>query len=663
MRPTRILPAQRRLRAEREALRRSETLLSAASALSRTGAWEIDLATRRVHWTQTVHTLHEVPTGFEPTLEQGMDFYVPEHRPLISAAVQRAMADGTPFDLELQLLTARGRRLWVRSVGGAVHEGGRIVKLIGIVQDIEERKHAEQRHRAEQERLRFLDTLHQATRDLVDPHEIMREVTERLGRHLAASRCGWTRFDWTARTSTIEEVMEVPGLPVSIRGSYDVDVWGARLLERLQRGQTVVMHDIAQELAGEPAMLASWQAVATGAFVATPVLMQGQLHAMLAVDNRTPRQWTEAELELIAQVAQRCSATIQRALAEAALRRSEAALREAQRVAGLGSFELDVRSQRWEWSDELRRICGLAAGAAVDLGSLNGLFEPATATQLAQALQRVSETGEPFASDGTITLPDGTQKQLHLIGRAWRGPQGHVERVFGTVQDVSARVRTEARLRAALGEKEVLLREIYHRVKNNLQVVSSLLMLQSRQPNPPEVMAPLADSANRIKSMALVHEQLYQQGDLSSVDFARYLAQLAGHLGEAYADVASRVAIRLRTQPVPLGIETAVPLGLVVNELLSNAFKHAYPDGRSGEVLVRLATLAGGVVELEVRDNGVGLPAGFAPEALSHLGMQLVSSLAQQLEARLLWPVAGVSGARFILQFVPEPPVPARLRA
>lgn len=229
-------------------------------------------------------------------------------------------------------------------------------------------------------------------------------------------------------------------------------------------------------------------------------------------------------------------------------------------------------------------------------------------------------------------------------------------------RDITARKRAEAQIREALREKEVLLKEIYHRVKNNLQVVASLLNLQGRRCTDEAVRQLMDESAQRVKSMALVHEQLYQRGDLSSIDFAAYLGQLAAHLSDAYGMAARRVALRVEAEPVVLGIEAAVPLGLITTELVSNSCKHAYADQRAGTVLLRLRALPDGRVELAVSDEGVGLPSGFSPAACDSLGMQLVVSLTEQVGGQLEYGANGADGghgARFAVSFAPAQVLPA----
>jgi len=209
----------------------------------------------------------------------------------------------------------------------------------------------------------------------------------------------------------------------------------------------------------------------------------------------------------------------------------------------------------------------------------------------------------------------------------------------------------EEKLRNALAEKEVLLKEVYHRVKNNLQVVSSLLGLQSRRVVDSSAKQLLDDGANRVKSMALVHEQLYRVGNLSSIDLREYLKQLTDNLSNVNRPLSTRVMLRLHAEPVTTGVESAIPLGLVVNELVSNAYRHAYAaDAPSGSIVVRLSGSPEGQVCLEVRDDGCGLPTGFALEKLNSLGLQLVETLAQQLRGTLTWDT-NAEGTRFLLRF------------
>jgi PAS domain S-box-containing protein len=211
------------------------------------------------------------------------------------------------------------------------------------------------------------------------------------------------------------------------------------------------------------------------------------------------------------------------------------------------------------------------------------------------------------------------------------------------------RKRTEAQIKASLKEKEVLLKEVHHRVKNNMQVISSLLNLQSRHIRDSAVLEMFKESQRRIRSMALIHERLYQSSDLSRIEFSQYLRNLATHLFHSCQVDSSRIQLRIEAEEVHLNINTAIPCGLIVNELVSNALKHAFPEGRSGILGLDLHKVAGDGYLLRVKDDGVGFPETLDFRKTETLGMQIVSTLVDQIEGRL--ELEPGSGTGFTLEF------------
>jgi PAS domain S-box-containing protein len=207
--------------------------------------------------------------------------------------------------------------------------------------------------------------------------------------------------------------------------------------------------------------------------------------------------------------------------------------------------------------------------------------------------------------------------------------------VLSAIVDISHRIEEAERIQAALKEKDVLLGEIHHRVKNNLQIIYSLLHLQSAHITDPAARDLLRDSQNRVRSMALIHQTLYGSRDFAAVDFARFVDTLLPVLTEAYGVDPGRIAIRVNVDPVRLPIKAAVPCGLVVNELIANAFKHAFPANGGGEIRVALTRQLGEEALLSVSDNGVGLPDHVDLESSTTLGLQLVGLLANQLNGAL----------------------------
>ncbi len=221
--------------------------------------------------------------------------------------------------------------------------------------------------------------------------------------------------------------------------------------------------------------------------------------------------------------------------------------------------------------------------------------------------------------------------------------------VLSAIVDISDRKQKEQRIQAALQEKDLLLGEIHHRVKNNLQIVHSLLDLQSTRIADPVVLGMLMDSQNRVRSMALIHQTLYQSKDFAKVDFGNFLEALVPTLVASYGVDSGSVRLRVEVDEVYLPINAAIPCGLLVNELITNALKHAFPDGRSGEVVVCVAYAGQGQVRLEVSDDGVGISedADFAQSET--LGLSLVTLLSKQLEGRLT--IKRARPTRFTLDF------------
>jgi PAS domain S-box-containing protein len=203
--------------------------------------------------------------------------------------------------------------------------------------------------------------------------------------------------------------------------------------------------------------------------------------------------------------------------------------------------------------------------------------------------------------------------------------------VIGIATDITELKKVEYDLSLSLKEKEALLKEIYHRVKNNLQVVSSLLSLQSRSIVDPDAKKMMIESASRVKAMALVHEMFYRSGNLAKIEIEKYVSNLSKNLLEIYHVNPALVKLDVDIDTISLNLEEAIPCGLIINELLSNAFKHAFPAGKSGVVTIAIKKRNKNVI-LTVSDNGVGLPANMDVGNTATLGMQLIYSLAKQLE-------------------------------
>ncbi len=266
---------------------------------------------------------------------------------------------------------------------------------------------------------------------------------------------------------------------------------------------------------------------------------------------------------------------------------------------------------------------------------------PGTEAYWIEAFGRVAQTGNPAHLENYSAALNRWYEVF-----AYRPAPGQFAVVFS---DVTDRKQAEERTRASLHEKEILLKEIHHRVKNNMQVISSLVSLQADALPDESARAVLRNVTDRVRSMALVHEKLYQSADLARVNFAEYAQSLLQYLWRAHGSHAPGIRLALDLEPVWLDVEAAVPCGLVLNELAGNALKHAFPGRAEGEVAVSLRRAADGRVSLEVRDNGKGLPPGLDWRQTRSLGLHLVDMLSGQLDAAVEVPDG--EGTTFRLAF------------
>lgn len=262
--------------------------------------------------------------------------------------------------------------------------------------------------------------------------------------------------------------------------------------------------------------------------------------------------------------------------------------------------------------------------------SYSQLIKPEDREHVWNTIQNALKESRPFTIEYRIITADGKEKWVWEQGREVKSIEGGLPVLEGFITDITERKKAEEQLKSSLKEKEMLLKEIHHRVKNNLQVITSLLNLQSQYIKDKKTADIFKESQNRIKTMALIHEKLYQSKDLARIDFSEYISNLTRYLFQSYGVNASIIDLKINVDNVLLDVDMAIPCGLIINELISNSLKYAFPPGEKGEIGIDFNTKNNKFI-LIVWDNGIGIPDNIDFQNTESLGLQLVCILTEQL--------------------------------
>ena len=302
-------------------------------------------------------------------------------------------------------------------------------------------------------------------------------------------------------------------------------------------------------------------------------------------------------------------------------------------------------------SDAIRDLFGLAPVAVRESErALAVMVHPDDRDRLRLAVHQSAQDMSPWYQEFRIRRADGSERWVSSNAIPEREPGGSTL-WNGFATDITEHKRAQELIETALREKSALLQEVHHRVKNNLQVVVSLLRLEAGRDAQGSVKAVLDDMQGRIRAMALLHESLYRTDVFASVRLEHYLRELATQAFRTASTNDNQVRLQLDLAPVQVGLHQGTPCGLIVNELISNCFKHAFPDGQGGVVVLSLQPVPdSSLVRLQVRDSGAGFPPGFAGDGGQSLGLQLVTDLSSQLGGTLVFG----PGSAVTLTFAPE---------
>jgi PAS domain S-box-containing protein len=306
----------------------------------------------------------------------------------------------------------------------------------------------------------------------------------------------------------------------------------------------------------------------------------------------------------------------------------------AMEVARIGTWEVDPKTKKLTASDSMNAIFGIPSdGKSRTSMDYMQLIHPDDIERVNQIMRGRAEKKEPLSIEYRLVNPDGSVRWLSSRGAYVTFADGS-SRMVGALFDITDRKHIENEREAALLQRELLLRELNHRVKNNLQMVSSLLNLQAARMSDPETKEQFRKAIDRVQAVGDIHARLYQGEQLGRIEFDEYLRDLCGRLRESMLDGKS-VALNVETEPVVLDIDRAIPLGLIVNELITNSIKHAFPDGGKGTISVHLTNgEAGETLRLMIGDDGQGVTRKNGDDR-EGLGIRLVEGLMQQVGGQM----------------------------
>lgn len=320
-------------------------------------------------------------------------------------------------------------------------------------------------------------------------------------------------------------------------------------------------------------------------------------------------------------------------LADLARQVGEARLNEAQRLANLGSWELDLRVGTLVWSDQIYRMFEIGkADFAASYSAFLDMVHPEDRALVDGTYSASVANRTPYELIHRLLMADGRIKWVRERAETEYDQAGNPMLSRGTIQDITEAKLMDDALRRSLAQGETLLREVHHRVKNNLQMIASLLYFQGKKVTDPAGAAVLEEIRDRLRAMMLVHEKLYRSADLSRIEFAGYVRSLAAELAGPRQRQQQSVRVRVDGDVGVMPVEVALPCGMMICELLTNALKYAYRDGEAGEISVDLAGHGDGF-SITVRDQGRGLPGNFNAATAGSFGWRLIGQLAAQIGA------------------------------
>ena len=594
------------------------------------------------------------------------EYFVPQFREDSKERTRRRL-QGLPVPVEYEsiMLRADGAEFPVHLAVAPIQfaEG---TANIAFLTDITARKQAEEEVARKNKALSLLHQLSHSLNRLASPAEIPERISALIGQVFDNRNLYIALYD---------EATNVVSFPVyrmigENRTFLLERPLGNGLTEYIIRTRTPIL--ISDRLEEElPKRGIALLGASCRCYLGVPMLLDERVIGVIALqDYERANVYDASHVELLSTIAADAAIALsnarllestreeltKRKQAEKALLEGQDRLNEAQRIAKVGSWGLDLVTNRLHWSAEIFRLFEIdpARYDATYEAFLNAIH-PADRERVNDAYTTSLRDRQPYRIVHRLLMADGRIKHVEEMCEPTFSPDGKPLQSRGTVQDVTERVLAAEVIQLSLREKDALLNEVHHRVKNNLQVISSLLRMEAGRSAQPDTKSVLGEMQGRIQAMALLHESLYRSGTFAAVDLGAYLRQVAIQSFRTLTTSQGAVQLHVDLASVQVEMDQAVSCGLLVNELISNCLKHGFPAGRTGEVRLELQRVDG-MPELRLRmsDTGVGLPADFEAKRGHSLGLQLVSDMARQLDGRL--EIGPGPGAVFTVTFTPPAP-------
>ncbi|GEM_PF-681244 len=712
-----------------------KTLFEESGRIAKLGGWERDVATGKEVWTKQIYDIYEVSEdNFDPAEESDERFHTKESLELMKRSMKAAEEKGIPFDIEVEIIDAKGNKKWCRGTGNPIFEKDKVVKLIGSFQDITERKSRELELKRNEEKYKFLF-------DHSPNSMIIFEVdSDKIidANSVAIQMYGYTKEEFKELAAVdLRPEREVDKyLKISDQGEHDseeirsfrggfhkrkngeefiVDVYTRTTVINDKKANIVVINDITEKYNYEQDLIKTnnilnalienapiglvatddqgnvkelWNPMAEEIFgwkreevlgKSLPYVPNNKMdefgenlrrgivskQSFITEIERvrkngekiylrefvTPLKDSEGNVSKLLMLTEDVT---EKKKVELALVSSEQKYRNLVEASHDLVWRIDIERNFNFINNASSSILGYSPSEMIG-NSFVSYINPPKAEEVVKIHDSVIE-GDIFESFPLEMLTaEGELRHLTATAYPIIDDSGTIIGCSGTATDITHLKNYQSQLEESLAEKEILIKEIHHRVKNNLAVISGLFALQAMHVNEEdtETLTILQESQSRIKSIAAIHEKLYQNHIFSSIEIKSYLTDFVSEIAETYERSDKNIEIEVLGDEVSLNVNQAVPFGILANELIVNAYKYAFVGKDHGKINISLNVVREELI-FSVADNGVGLAEDFDINELNSLGMTLIRTLAEQLNATFDWDTKKGEGVNFKISFIPD---------